>query len=207
MILWDAHTHKCKNDAHSVYNAELSSPVEGYFSAGIHPWNADSVWNEKMLKHSLSNKLCLALGEVGLDKIKGPELSIQLTILEKQLEINEAFQLPVVLHNVRATNEILALKKNFPQQQWVIHDFQKIRTYEALEKEGIGISIGKSILYRGDLQDFVNQLPVDKFLLESDEFPDDLHRIYHKVSELKNLSLLNLRDQIGQNFKQIFSRW
>lgn len=207
MFLWDTHTHFLKNDEHSVYNAECTPPLAAFHSLGIHPWKAESVVNEKLLKDSLSNPLCLALGEIGLDKLKGPKFSVQLKIFEKQLEWNEEFKLPVILHNVRSTNEIIALKKNFPQQTWVIHDFQKIKTYESLQKIGIHISIGRALLHREDLQNFVNQLALTDLLLESDESPESLEVVYQKVSEIKKLSLLNLRDQIGANFKQIFKRW
>lgn len=207
MILWDAHTHFPKDDGHSIYNAEQNGNGGRYHSVGIHPWKARNSFDQKKLKDSLSDNLCVALGEIGLDKLRGPDLYIQMDCLVKQLEINETFQLPVILHNVRATNELIALKKNFPQQTWVIHDFQKIRTFEALQKEGIEISIGQALLHRKDLQDFVNQLPLDRLLLESDEHPELLQEVYQKVCEVKNLSLLTLRDHIGENFKQIFKRW
>ncbi len=84
----DCHTHRNFNENYSIVNLRGSnSKISSFFySFGFHPWEVEvcqQSWTDLEL-HLQDNK-CLALGEVGLDKLKGPLLEIQISRLNKQL--------------------------------------------------------------------------------------------------------------------------
>ena len=83
-------------------------------SIGIHPWtltekNAQEQWNS--LQQAVMDKRIIAIGEAGIDKIKGPSLKIQTNIFKQEIILSETMGLPLIIHCVRASNEIIQLKK------------------------------------------------------------------------------------------------
>lgn len=97
MELYDIHTHQIPledNDDpyHScildVYPLEFEvakdTNVRHSFSCGIHPWySEDSDSQMKYLSEIVSNPRIIAIGETGLDKIKGPPFNIQIPVFKK----------------------------------------------------------------------------------------------------------------------------
>lgn len=134
-----------------------------FYSAGTHPWYADSP--DRPLTLPESSRI-IAVGEVGLDKLRGPSIDIQTAELMKWIKISEERQLPVILHIVKAFPEIIALKKTVkPTQPWIIHGFRgKSQLAAELLRHGFYISIGKN--YNPET---IAMIPHDRLLLESDE--------------------------------------
>ena len=64
-----------------------------------------------------------ALGEIGLDRLRGPELAVQRQYLERLLAAAKAAQKPVVIHAVRCDAELFAALKNFSLPV-LIHGFR-----------------------------------------------------------------------------------
>lgn len=100
----------------ALSNNVFSARKGYYYSAGIHPWelaerNADQqlAFLQKQLKH----KQFVAVGEAGLDKLAAAPMELQLTMFKKQVQLSEKHGLPLIIHCVRATDELLAVKKNF----------------------------------------------------------------------------------------------
>jgi Tat protein secretion system quality control protein TatD with DNase activity len=62
------------------------------FSAGVHPWEADStttkVWSA--LENLVIKQEVLMVGEIGLDKLKGPSLEVQMAVFKRQLLLAES---------------------------------------------------------------------------------------------------------------------
>ena len=134
----DIHTHRQEADSESksIINYRLledSSFQEGcYYSVGIHPWKltvADFDRQLDFLIRQLPNKQVVAIGETGLDKLAAAPMELQLTMFKKQVQLSEKHGLPLIIHCVRATDELLAVKKEFrPQQAWVWHGFRGNRS-------------------------------------------------------------------------------
>ena len=73
-------------------------------TAGIHPWNAD--------KEDVSTIVPLlgevqAVGETGLDFVRGADRAVQLAAFRAQLALAHERQMPVVLHCVRAFEPVM----------------------------------------------------------------------------------------------------
>lgn len=109
---------------------ELFTPRPGaLYSAGIHPWwttDPEAVGRMKLaLPRLLEHPQVVALGECGLDRLRGAPLAEQEDIFRWQLALSETLRLPVTLHVVRAYDLVLHLHKVLrPSQRWTVHGFR-----------------------------------------------------------------------------------
>lgn len=207
-MLIDIHTHKVNCNENSLFNyLKCEDLPSNKFTVGIHPWYLDNFSIDEVKKIA-KHPNCMAIGEIGLDKLKENSFEKQLSIFKSQIEISEELELPVIIHCVKAFNEIIELKKKCnPTQPWIIHGFLKSNLTEILIQNGFYLSIGAAILTNLKLQQYVNQIPNEKLFIETDESLVDIFEIYQKISELKKISLLDLKQIVKQNNKSVFRKW
>ena len=205
-MLVNIHTHYKRHDSIEIVNAIDIIDLSYYYSVGIHPWNAETnSLKISNLENKAQDKFMLAIGEIGLDKIKGPALEIQKTCFIDQVLIAEKINRPVIIHCVKAWNEIAAIKKELqPKQIWIFHGFTKVSILESVLEEGLMISIGAGIMNNLKLQEALKNIPNEQLFLETDDSEITILEIYKKVSTVKNLSLSELEEIIENNFKRIF---
>lgn len=118
----DIHTHKGEiqsgGKAIINYRQSAGTPLQDgyYYSVGIHPWELKP---GNLKRHSdfvidhLPDEHIVAIGECGLDKLKGASINEQMVALQFEIFMSLEYDLPLILHNVRMTDKILAVKKNF----------------------------------------------------------------------------------------------
>lgn len=182
---------------------------EGYSSLGLHPWHLTPHWPQLMpsLAQQLSHKQVLMLGEAGLDRLRGPELPIQLAAFEAQAQLAHQLQKPIIIHLVRASEEIKRLydhlNTNIP---WVIHGYHK-KFDLALEllSRGFYLSFGAHLL-RPDSAAAAcfERLPPDRLLLETDDSAHSIADIYQRAATLQAMSLPDWAAQQEQNWERLF---
>lgn len=155
MTFFDVHTHN-KIVSENIFAIVNKYPIATHFtnpfSIGIHPWYLKSANVEKELlfiEEKLQDKNCFAIGECGLDKVTEIDFELQKIVFRKQLQLSEKYKKPVIIHCVKAFQEIIELKKELrPTQTWILHGFQKnLQIAESLLKNGIVVSIGVAIIY------------------------------------------------------------
>jgi TatD DNase family protein len=206
-MLCNFHTHLAKNEGIEILNFDSSVDFEyQFYSCGIHPKDSEKqIFNTNLLL----NERCLALGEIGLDKTISAPIDKQIEVFKEQIVFSEKFKLPVILHCVKAWNEILILKKELkPKQKWIFHGFSKTNLVEEVLKNELVIGIGTRILFDEKLQSRLKQVPVNSILLETDsDEKNTLISVYQKVAELKNISLQKLEIEVARNFNKIFTKW
>jgi len=184
----------------------------GYYSVGFHPYNigrADEAETLNRVKKAVEHPRVLAVGEIGLDKSIESSMGDQLRIFEKQVEIAESAGLPLVLHVVRAFNEMIEfMSAQKPVVPMIIHGYNgSPQMAEALVKAGFMISFGEAIT--GDHSKIVEALqkvPAEMLFLETDEGDMDIREIYQFASEVKGISVDHLRVQIFENAKTHLTR-
>jgi TatD DNase family protein len=203
------HTHKDTGRQIELVSRTFEEVLSANFTFGIHPWDSVSLKSRlNEMNQILDKKACLAVGEIGLDKLKGPELSLQVAVFKQQIILSEQFKIPVILHCVKSWNELKSLKRELkPKQPWIYHGFTKANLTEEVLKEGIYISIGEAILNSPTLQTTLKNIPLDRLFLETDDKECSIEEIYAKVSELKNIPLSELQNQLEENFKNVFTKW
>ena len=205
----DIHTHTEESNENllQIINLNLESPCpeQGFYSYGIHPWALDNVdfQTEKALQ-TLEEKLklpqVLALGEAGLDKMHKASF-------ERQIELSEALQKPMILHDVRSHNEIIALrKKHKAQQPWIVHGFSGTeQDIKQLIGQGIYLSVGESLLHpERKIHKSFKFIDLDYLFLETDMAEIGVETVYEAAANLLEMDLPTLKTRIFSNFAHLF---
>lgn len=214
MDFFDIHTHK-KEQSSGVFQIENKYPTDADFSypfsIGIHPWyiNQQQIKQElEIVERKLQLPNCFAVGECGLDKLVEIPFELQLEVFKKQIQFSESYQKPLMIHCVKAFNEIIQLKKEIkPKQKWIIHGFEKNKTIaQSLVKNDMYLSFGAKIINNLSLQEVLVETPLSKLFLETDDSAIEIAKIYEKVAAIKMMTLTELQQQIKTNFTNIFLR-
>ena len=215
MEIYDVHTHKIYSEDnddpyHScifdVYSLEFEVSKELHqrhsFSCGIHPWySEDSDTQMTYLTEITSNPRIVAIGETGLDKLKGPSLEIQAPVFEKHIEISEKLGKPIIIHCVKAWEELLKIKRNVkPSQPWIIHGYRgKPDLTKKLLSEGFYFSVGEIINV-----DSMELIPLNRLFCETDEGEMSIREVYLQASKSLNMDIVEFSDAISENVRKMF---
>lgn len=181
---------------------EETTPSGHPFSIGIHPWHIPhdigTAWEE--LERQAASPGCIAIGEAGIDKNTDTPVSRQAELLLRHAELASARHLPLVIHCVKAWNELIALKKGFPHNlPCVIHGFRgKPQLAESLLAQGFHLSFG----FRFNPQ-CLRLCPAGRIFLETDEDPRSVEELYRTAASLRGCTPENLRAQCLDNLARI----
>ncbi len=213
----DIHTHSVKTDNNliQIVNLDLNQPCpeQGYYSYGIHPWALDDAdFQAKKALQTLEEKLklpqVLALGEAGLDKMHKASFKQQIELFERQIELSEALQKPMILHDVRSHNEIIALrKKHKAQQPWIVHGFSGTeQDIKQLIGQGIYLSVGESLLHpERKIYKSFKFIDLDYLFLETDMAEIGVETVYEAAANMLEMDLSVLQTRIFANFARLFN--
>ncbi|CAC9977072.1 TatD family hydrolase [Flavobacterium panici] len=215
MEFFNFHTHQFTNQSNIVelvnqYPQEFDSAIP-FYSIGIHPWHikeSEIDLELKIIEDKLQSENCLAIGECGLDKRIAIPLELQILVFEKQLALAEKYNKPVVIHCVAAFQEVTAIKKKLKiSVPMIIHGFSKNKQLsEQLIKDGFYISFGKYLLRNPDLKTVFQNIPNNRFFLETDTIEENIKQVYDLASEYKNITIKELKGIISSNFAEVFGR-
>lgn len=171
----DIHTHG-RTGPDMVCSIEPGTPMSGdygsvWYSAGIHPWSTVKEIPEdsfKLLEAMASDPRVVAIGEAGLDALRGGPAERQEAVFMRQAALAEKAEKPLVIHCVRRYGRLMELHKAFrPQQLWIVHGFRgKPELARQLAAAGIGISLGEARL------DIEAVVPAGLLFRETDEAGD-----------------------------------
>ena len=173
-------------------------------SVGIHPWylrEEDYPLQQAWIQEMLNDSRVLALGEGGLDKLCTTSMSLQEQAFRWLIECAETHHLPLVIHCVKCTAEILRLKKEYkPTMPWIIHGFRG-KPQQAAEylRHGLYLSFGERYSV-----DAMKEMPLDRFFLETDESSIDIQEIYRQAALIKEIPLKTLEDSVFENINRVF---
>ena len=179
--------------------------LEKYFSIGIHPWDANLQTSlsefEKLIQHSN----CLAIGECGLDKVIEIDFEIQKEIFISQLDLAVKFQKPIIIHCVKAFDELIEICSSYHSQiPFIIHGFNKsFQLAKQLTDKGFYISLNHSVFKKEDID--LNVLPLEKLFLETDNNESVLIKdVYKKATACFQIHEDVLKEKIYTNFTTLF---
>ncbi|MCJ0741987.1 TatD family hydrolase [Pedobacter montanisoli] len=211
----DLHTHTVKQSEEVTAIQSLSitqdiflaMPKTRPISIGIHPWYGnlpELQTHMKYLKVLSKQQNVKLIGECGLDKLRGAPLNEQTEILTKQIQLAVQLDKPIILHCVKAFDELIALKKQLnPSVPMIIHGFDK-KPELALQlvHNGFLLSFGSGLIKRPSTALAFQQIG-DVFFLETDNSSFSIEEIYQKAAELKKISIERLKDIIFANWKKL----
>ena len=213
MKYFNLHTHQFTNQIEVLelvnqYPQEFDARIP-FYSMGIHPLYIDENRLEsdfQIVAEKLALTECLALGECGLDKRSETSFEIQLSVFERQLALAEKHQKPVVIHCVAAFQELIEIKKRLKIcVPMIVHGFsKKIELAKQLIDNGIYVSFGKNLLRNPELESVFQNIPNDKFLLETDMVEEGIQVVYTLAAKYKELELSELQEIVNKNFNTVF---
>ena len=191
MIL-DIHTHHPAPQPCGVIavNPSEFQPIpDQFYSIGIHPWDIGGEINEdtwESLEKYASDPQVVAIGECGIDLLKGGHLFKQMQVFKRQIDLSEKIHKPLIIHDVRAHDVIVGLKRDLkPTQQWMVHGFRgKPTVAKMLNDAGIWLSFGEKF---NPLS--LQAVPVEMILAETDESEMSIFEIIKTLSAVKGTDL------------------
>lgn len=214
MIL-DIHTHHSAPQESAViaYSPEEFESIrdllpEGQFcSVGIHPWSlAGRIPSEadyEVLRHAAMHPAVVAIGECGIDLIKGGELYEQINVMKRHIALSEDLQKPLILHCVRGHDHIIAARKDTrPTQPWAIHGFRgKPSIAKLLLDAGCHLSLGTQFN-----AETAAMIPEVSLLTETDEAPGPIQSVIAAVAAARGVNPLTLQERIASNTRRFLRR-
>lgn len=212
----DSHTHQATNETdvlelHNIIIGETKSLNHSVYSAGIHPWYFKQENMEQyhfLLKQMVSNPNCIAIGECGLDKLRGAEMKLQEQVFNLHIQLAIQTGKPLIIHNVRKFNRILELiKQQHYTGKLIFHGYtgKLSQAIIALQNPNVYFSFGKALLNpKSNATALMMNLPINRYLLETDDSDTSIKILYRKASQLLNVTENQFMRQMIQNFNFIF---
>lgn len=214
-IYINAHTHREGNEytlsVVNLYPGDLDRiKPDKHYSMGIHPWYIPEQGVGKLLKmleESVRREEVVAIGECGLDKLSSVPMDMQQFVFEKQVEIAEKTGKPLVIHCVRAINELVQVKANRNSTvEWILHGYNSnLHVADLLIRHEIYFSFGKALMNpQSNASKVLPQLEDELYLLESDDSDIPIEAIYDRASQLAGMDLATMKLSMKTNFINIF---
>ena len=195
-----------------------------YATVGMHPHDAKDLHDETIhIFHELAaHPKVVALGEMGLDYYRNlSPRPIQKAAFERQLDLAEELDLPIVIHNREAYHDILPiLQARCGRVRGVMHCFSgDVEIMHQSLALGFHIGIGGPVTYRKSdaLQEVAQKTPADALLVETDcpwlapQFrrgkrnePAYVRATAEKIAELRGISLEEIGEITTRNFEGLF---
>ena len=209
LMLLDIYTHHLSEDpSNAILNCEIKNqPIPNnafYISVSIHPWQLtydNSQLQLEWLLTTLTDKRVIAIGEVGLDKLCTTPFDLQNNIFCNIIDIASQYNLPLIIHAVKTTNELIMLKKQIqPKNAWIIHGFRgKKELAKSLIEQGFYLSFGE----RYNPQS-LQSTPVDRLLFETDESTININYLYEQAAILRGVTINQLKRTTQETMNKIF---
>lgn len=224
-ILKDAKEAGVSRVINAAYNLESSKEVmalvkkypEMYGVVGLHPENIEEDFDYTIFDNL--DKKIVGIGEIGLDyHYTKDNKDKQIEVFERQLDIAEKLNLPVVIHSREAagdTLEILKKHHNFG----VIHSFSgSLEMAREYIKLGFVLGINGVVTFKNcNLKDTLKNIDMNSIVLETDSpyltpvpfrgtqnNPGKMMNTARFVADIYGVSLSELAEITNQNIKRIF---
>ncbi len=211
---YNIHTHQTGSQADSLsvvnlYDNFADAAIHKACSTGLHPWYLqDADESVKQLKEIAALPQVIAIGECGLDKVCATDWKLQLSIFSKQIALAADLHKPLIIHCVRAWEEVLAmLQQNKPRVPVIFHGFNKGNMATRLTDLGYYLSFGKALMNTDSpAVAALKQIPPTRFFLETDDAGIPISDIYQKAATLLQTEEDDVILQLQQNFKNVFGK-
>lgn len=207
------HTHKSGAGINIVDpclgKVQCSQDGKIYFSMGIHPLFISEKSEEKLqeIEQAAKTKKIVAIGETGLDRNSPVEMEVQQRLFECQAEIAARYELPLIIHGVRAIPELITVyKKCRSHQKWIMHGFNNRREIlQDLLRHDFYISAGRHVMNpESHIYQLLPEIPDDRLFIETDNSDFIIQEIYERVAERKKIGVGNMQQIIRSNFEKVF---
>ncbi len=213
----DFHTHCRRGDALEILNIDplneesfvLAVECGLPFSVGMHPWRTAE--NTERLNEAFErmdrvaqNGQAMAIGECGLDWSVDVDRRLQTEVFERQLELAKQCNLPVILHCVRAFEDVMSRLVRAKAERAVFHSF--IGSTEQVARvvsKGYFCSFSPRSLASARTCEVIRRITPSALLIERDECECPIDEVYSAVAALRGCSIGELREIVFDNYKRL----
>ena len=174
-----------------------------YYSAGIHPWYiSDPDQQMELLRHTCNLPGIVALGEAGLDTLASTPFILQEKVFRQQIALSEALCKPLVIHCVKAWQQLITLKKETaPRMPWVIHGFRGNKQLaEQLIHQDCWLSFGEKFNPEALRAAYPNRI-----LAETDESLLSIQKIYQQLADTSGIDAQLFSNTLRENVRTVFT--
>ncbi len=195
-----------------------------YATVGMHPHSAKDLTPDILstFRDLLDNPKVIALGEIGLDYYRNlSPHQVQKDAFEKQLDLAEDMEMPIIIHNRDAYADILPiLEQRRGKMHGVLHCFTgDVDMMHRSIEIGCHIGIGGIVTYPNakEVQEVAKQIPLERLLVETDcpwltpQFrrgkrnePAYVKAVAEKIAKLRNITSEEIGDITTNNFNTLF---
>ncbi|MFC1478466.1 TatD family hydrolase [Candidatus Margulisiibacteriota bacterium] len=198
---------------------------EIYATIGLHPHDADQADKsdfEEFYNLAKSSPKVVGIGEIGLDyfKLRSPAEKQQ-RVFRTMLDLAKELDLPYVVHNRDASEDVLRIIKDSNYFNGVMHCFGgDIKLAEEVLKMGMMVSFTGVVTFKNAVlvQEAAAAVPLDRMMLESDapylapvphrgerNEPAYVALIAAKISEIKGEKLETVKEITSANVFSFFN--
>jgi TatD DNase family protein len=204
--------HSGESETFTVFNAGADPEAltkHDLLSIGIHPWHIrqfDIGSALDFIEKNVTSEKVFAIGECGLDKLIDIPLEEQKDIFIKQIRIAEKYNKPMIIHCVKAFDELIRIKKEQSiTVPLIVHGFNNNgQIAKQLIDNGFYLSFGKALMKEwSNAQNVIKQINEEHFFLETDDGNTSIKSIFDKVSSLKNIGMKTLKKKMIMNFNKL----
>ncbi len=194
-----------------------------YAAVGWHPEEWES-WNEgslPLLRRLAEHPKCVAIGEIGLDYYWDKEhKALQREMLEQQLRLALQLDLPVILHDREAHEDMLNTVSCFPGLRGVFHCYSgSAEMAEILLRDGWYLGFDGPVTYKNNRKaaEVLAVTPLERILVETDSpyltpMPwrgqrndsTRLPAVLGRIAEIRGLEAAEVERLTWENGKRLF---
>lgn len=192
-MITDIHTHNAHTQAQTID------------TVGIHPWNA---LDTDLSAVEAGIATADAVGEIGLDFACDVPREMQTTVFRAQLALAEKHKKAVILHCIRAFEEVMKIVAEYRLRAVIFHGFiGSVEQAQRAVKQGYYLSFGERTFSSPKTIGALRSTPLSSLFVETDESPTPIEEIYARIAELRGISTTELMLATEANFQRIFSNF
>lgn len=207
MIIFNFHTHDTSaHDAIISVSPACYNPQQGLlYSVGIHPWDTDRNLKQEweLLQTLCHHEQVVAIGETGLDSLRGAPLDIQIEIFKRHIALAEKVGKPLIVHCVRAWQHLITTwRRTAPHQvPLAVHGFRgNTNIAKQLIKEGFYLSFGQYFNIQA-----LQATSLDRILIENDDSNTDITSIATSAAQALAMSTEQFTTLVSDNAHKFIS--
>ena len=188
----DIHTHRPDADEALIsVDPRHYDPQPGkWYSVGFHPWHDVGQLTQAdfdLLGRCAAHPQVLAIGETGIDHLRGDALLIQTEAFIRHLQLAHDLGKPVVAHCVKAAQDILTARHEagLDEVPLIIHGMRgNVHVAKTLLDAGCYLSFGPRFNPAA-----VQATPPDRLLIETDDLTDaNIHDVATSIAQALSMS-------------------
>ena len=190
-MITDIHTHNAQTHAQTIE------------TVGIHPWHT---LEADLSAVELTAVGVDAIGEIGLDFACDAPREEQMALFRAQLAIAERLKKAVVLHCVKAFEEVMKVLSEHRLQAVIFHGFiGSAEQAQRAVRQGYYLSFGERTFRSNKTIEALRSTPLSNLFVETDESATPIEEIYEKIAELRGVTTAELMEATEENLKRIFN--